>query len=147
MGIAFVLFFIKKFFYLNKIDSYFFLYIIAYLITRMDTINYTDDEKIQIKLLKCWIKIGSPTIFVKDWIKLQEHFVNRFGWEGSKVYINKTMDLIENYIKSGEEEEVEEEEEQCVGVEDGKCVGKKMYKTNELDLGMCKHCYNYMEEE
>ena len=41
----------------------------------------------------------------------------------------------------------EEEPEQCVGLYDGKCCGKKNYKTEELDLGMCKACYDKMEED
>ena len=41
----------------------------------------------------------------------------------------------------------EEETEQCVGLYDGKCCGKKNYKKEELDLGMCKACYNKMEED
>jgi hypothetical protein len=41
----------------------------------------------------------------------------------------------------------EEETEQCVGLYDGKCCGKKNYKKEELDLGMCKECYNKMEED
>ena len=43
--------------------------------------------------------------------------------------------------------EHEEETEQCVGLYDGKCCGKKNYKKEELDLGMCKECYNKMEED
>lgn len=41
----------------------------------------------------------------------------------------------------------DEELEQCVGVEDARCVGKKLYKTEELDLGMCRECYDFMEAE
>lgn len=35
--------------------------------------------------------------------------------------------------------------EMCVGLDDGKCCGKKNYKTFELDCGMCKSCYDKME--
>ena len=42
----------------------------------------------------------------------------------------------------------DEELEQCVGLDDARCSGKKIYsKTEELDLGMCKECYKKMDEE
>ena len=78
----------------------------------MDTINYTEQEKKQIGLLKAWVKLSkvggnfgkkASKTFSKDWIKLQEDFVDRLGILGGRVYINKTMDLIEDYIKSDEE--------------------------------------------
>ena len=46
-----------------------------------------------------------------------------------------------------DKEEEDDELELCVGVQDARCMGTKMYKTEELDLGMCKACYNFMEEE
>lgn len=45
------------------------------------------------------------------------------------------------------EEDEDEERQECVGGGDAKCAGKNWYKPSELDLGMCKACYNYMEEE
>jgi len=62
--------------------------------------KYTEQERKQIDLIKCWVKIGSPKTFEEDWIKLQVDFVNRLGLAGSRVYINKTMDMLEEYIKS-----------------------------------------------
>ena len=41
----------------------------------------------------------------------------------------------------------DEELEQCVGLDDYRCAGKKLYKKEELDLGMCKECYKKMDEE
>jgi hypothetical protein len=41
----------------------------------------------------------------------------------------------------------EDDKEQCVGLYDGACVGKKIYKSSELDLGMCQECYDYMDNE
>ena len=79
----------------------------------MNTINYTEEEKKQIGLLKAWVKLSkvggnfgkkASKTFSKDWIKLQEDFVDRLGILGGRVYINKTMDLIEDYIKSDEVE-------------------------------------------
>ena len=74
----------------------------------MNTINYTEQEQKQIGLLKAWVKLSkvggnfgkqATKTFSKDWIKLQEDFVDRLGLLGGRVYINKTMDLIEDYIK------------------------------------------------
>ena len=61
--------------------------------------KYTEQERKQIGLIKSWVKIGSPKSFEEDWVKLQEDFVDRLGLLGGRVYINKTMDLIEDYIK------------------------------------------------
>tara|TARA_R110002074_G_scaffold283922_1_gene455576 strand:- start:491 stop:724 length:234 start_codon:yes stop_codon:yes gene_type:complete len=61
-------------------------------------VEYTEQERKQIGLIKCWVKIGSPTTFAKDWVKLQEDFVDRLGLLGGRVYINKTMDMLEEYI-------------------------------------------------
>ena len=41
----------------------------------------------------------------------------------------------------------DEELEQCVGLDDWRCAGKKLYKREELDIGMCKECYKKMEED
>ena len=88
----------------------------------MHTINYTEQELKQIGLLKAWVKLSkvggnfgkqASKTFSKDWIKLQEDFVDRLGLEGGRVYINKTMDILENYIKADEVEEVEKEERCC----------------------------------
>ena len=74
--------------------------------------KYTEHERKCIELLKCWVKISSPSTFEKDWVKLQENFVHRLGLEGGRVYINKTMDMIGEYICqiACDQEEVEEEE-------------------------------------
>ena len=60
--------------------------------------KYTEYERKCIDLLKCWVKIGSASTFEKDWVKLQELFVDRLGLEGGRVYINKTMDMIAEFI-------------------------------------------------
>jgi len=60
--------------------------------------KYTEHERKCIELLKCWVKIGSSSTFEKDWVKLQENFVDRLGLEGGRVYINKTEDMIAKYI-------------------------------------------------
>ena len=82
----------------------------------MDTINYTEEEQKQIGLLLVWVKLSkvggnfgkqATKTFSKDWIKLQEDFVDRLGLEGGRVYINKTMNLIEDYILEVEEKEVD----------------------------------------
>ena len=62
--------------------------------------KYTEQERKQIGLIKSWVKIGSPKSFEEDWVKLQLHFVDRLGLAGGRVYINKTMDMLEEYIKS-----------------------------------------------
>ena len=65
----------------------------------------------------------------------------------------RTIDSIDYCLKCAVkyekvvEEEEEDEDEQCVGLYDGKCYGKKNYKTEELDLGMCKVCLELSEEE
>ena len=115
----------------------------------MDTINYTEEELKQIGLLKAWIKLSkvggnfgkkASKTFSKDWIKLQEDFVDRLGLEGGRVYINKTMNLIEDYIKADEVEEVE-----CV-----EC--STIVPSSEAELtgtegwGICDRCGDEEEE-
>ena len=120
----------------------------------MDTINYTEQEKKQIGLLKAWVKLSkvggnfgkqATETFTKDWIKLQEDFVDRLGLLGGRVYINKTMNLIENYIKL---EEVEEDLDICgeTGREfdrdnSVKGCGKKITEDDEnIMIGNISYC-------
>jgi len=70
--------------------------------------TFSESEKKQITLLKCWIKLstggvgmqkGALEAFEKDWEKLQEDIADRIGIEnGAMFVIRKAMTEIENYI-------------------------------------------------
>ena len=70
----------------------------------------------------------------------------RFNYEDG-IMIDNTSYCISCGEIELELEVTDDEDEQCVGLYDGKCCGKKNYKTEELDLGMCKVCYDKMKEE
>lgn len=74
--------------------------------------TFSESEKKQITLLKCWIKLSTCgggmckcalETFEKDWEKLQEDIVNRVGIENdaydARLLTTKAMTEIENYIK------------------------------------------------
>ena len=70
--------------------------------------TFSETEKKQITLLKCWVKLSSGRgglakcaleTFEKDWEKLQEDILERVGIEnGAMFVIRKAMTEIENYI-------------------------------------------------
>ena len=120
----------------------------------MDTINYTEQEQKQIVLLKAWVKLSNvggnfgkqaTETFSKDWIKLQEDFVDRLGLLGGRVYINKTMDLIEDYIKADEVEEVKPKEPKkkikfvVKNIDWVWCCGNKIPK--DMEAVGCSYCF------
>ncbi len=121
-------------------------------------VKYTEQEQKQIGLLKCWIKLSYVggnfgkqvrETFGEDWVKLQEDFVDRLGWEGSKVYINKTMALIEDYIEKIDKEKIEADKteacEDC-GVE--LRIGSENYPSDHsIFNGVCDDCREEEEVE
>ena len=73
------------------------------------TITYTEQEKKQIDLLKCWIKLSSfrgnfgknaTETFETDWIKLIIGFKIRLGEKDAQVYIDKTCEMLKEYVNN-----------------------------------------------
>ncbi len=73
--------------------------------------TFSESEKKQITLLKCWVKLSSGggglakcalETFEKDWEKLQEDIADRVGIENdaydARLLTRKAMTEIENYI-------------------------------------------------